>query len=124
MQMQLALKELVAAESWKSDQNAKAIGTIRIFPSTSSVLNLKGKEHSIVVENSVLMIRQTNENHLKIAQLIRNVENGSSGSGGVFGGGGLGGGGSGLGGFGGGLFSIPNQVDRPAESRTPLNRKP
>lgn len=113
MSLSLALKELVAPESWMSKENGDAIGTVRMLPSTPTVLEVKGKEPAVSLENSVLMIRQTNENHLKIAELIWNIENGNSkqGAGGGVGGGGLGGGGQGGGGFGGGLFSIQNRVD-------------
>ena len=113
MSLGLALKELVAPYSWMTKENSEAIGTVRMLPSTPTVLEVKGKEPAISLENSVLMIRQTNENHLKIAELIQNIENGNSkqGAGGGFGGGGLGGGSQGGGGFGGGLFSIPNRLD-------------
>ena len=113
MSLGLALKELVAPDSWMTKENSEAIGTVRMLPSTPTVLEVKGKEPAISLENSVLMIRQTNENHLKIAELIQNIENGNSkqGAGGGFGGGGLGGGSQGGGGFGGGLFSIPNRLD-------------
>lgn len=108
--LEIWLKSLVEPQSWKSDQNQKAIGTIVKIASTPSLIGannavlqktVKEKvqmQSGLVMDYSVLIIHQTRETHDKIRKLIFKVENGDVAQGLE---GGLGGGG-----FGGGFFRI------------------
>lgn len=93
------LKDLVAADSWKSEQQTEAVATILIVPSDAEY-QTKQKGEARVIPQSTLIIKQTRSAHEEIAELIEKIRRGdvpakeSSG--------GLGGGGSGS--FGGGFF--------------------
>ena len=106
--LMIFLPQLVEPKSWKT-ANGDAKGTILIINSRPEVLNATAKSKtastaSMIVENSVLVISQSRENHEKVSDIIYKVERGENhgqGKGGGFGGGGFGG--------GGGLFSIPRK---------------
>ena len=91
------LPQLVEPDSWQNDANQKATGTILRIRSTPE------KMDTILVERSVLVIRQTMAVHEQISELITRVEQGDPD---------LSQGGFGGGGFGGGLFSVPNKPRR------------
>lgn len=93
-----ALPELVAPTSWKTDDRPEGVGTILVLPSDSEVTQGPDKS-ALVVPQSVLIVKQTRENHEAIADRIQKVRHGDAAAameGKAFGGGG----------FGGGAFSI------------------
>ena len=114
MQQQIAkvvaeyLMQTVAPESWRADDRPEAPGTILHLPSNASAIAVApsadgqkiGGSATIVLQQSVLVIRQTRDNHEEIAKILRRVQHGDqplqSGQGGSMGGGG----------FGGGYFSV------------------
>lgn len=141
------LPQLVKPESWKSEQQPEAKGEIHLLASTPDLprrdeqFGVGGKEATkevaVVVERSVLIIRQTKEIHQEIQEMMLRVQYGDylGGKGqrpfvtsvvpvldgGGFGGGGFGGGdpfggaqggGQGGGGFGGGFFTVPSAPAR------------
>ncbi|MFN0197381.1 MAG: hypothetical protein ACKVT0_11605, partial [Planctomycetaceae bacterium] len=120
------LPQMVKPDSWKSEDRQDAVGTITILASRPDVLEGRGivgksgdnaksssAQNVLYLENSVMIIKQSRENHELIAQTIRKVEYGDqlmspTGMGGMGGGmGGMGGAGMGGMGFGGGFFSVP-----------------
>ncbi len=127
------LPELIQPETWRSVTRPEAIGTIRTVASKSELVRVSpsdpapkasvGVPETVVIPNSVLIIRQSRETHEAIAKLINKVQYGDtvdSHVGGVGGGmmgggmggggmGGMGGGGMGGGGFGGGFFAVPSK---------------
>lgn len=103
--LQANLKDLVRPETWKSDQQPQASGTILLIKSTSDLLDAQGRTavgsavptgHVLVVDNSVLIIRQMREVHTELDDLINKLTRGERpvdpNSGGGLGGGGFGGG--------------------------------
>lgn len=118
---------LVAPETWKTPAQPKGIGTVTKVASTPVLISnnnsvvqqsVKGqvKAEGILMEHSVLIVRQTRGTHDEIQKLIFKIENGNlpQGAGGGLGGGGLGGGG---GSFGGGFFSMPDsRILNPSKS--------
>ncbi|HRX77421.1 MAG TPA: hypothetical protein P5307_00080 [Pirellulaceae bacterium] len=121
MDLAMWLPRLVQPESWTSNAQPDAKGTVTIVASAPDLFGTDGQlarlatndaektqMQTVVVARSVLIVHQTRSIHEKIAELIRRVESGDAtandGFGGL-GGGGLGGGG---GGFGGGYFSVPD----------------
>ena len=121
-ELQLHLSELVRPETWKADDAPDAAGTIKIMKSTPDLLDSFGRSvvsgniaagqlpgNVLVVDNSVLIIRQMREVHEEINDLLNKLTRGERPDfpkGGGFGGGGMGGG-MGGGGFGGGFFNVP-----------------
>ena len=131
------LPELIQPETWRSATRPEANGTIRTVASKSELIRVStpdpvpkanaGVPETVVMPNSVLIIRQSRVTHEAIAKLINKVQFGdaveaqSGGTGGGMmgsgmGGGGMGGmggggmgGGMGGGGFGGGFFSVPSK---------------
>ena len=141
------LPELIQPETWRSATRPDANGTIRTVASKSELLKAHSPDpvpkanaailETIVIPNSVLIIRQSREAHEAIAKLINKVQFGDAvephgggigggmmggmggggmggmGGGGMggMGGGGMGGmgGGMGGGGFGGGFFAVPSK---------------
>ena len=100
--LKAALPELVQPDSWQS-RNPGATGTILMLESRPEMPTAKPEIPAVplVIERKVLVIHQRRSVHEKISELIRNIENGSGGTG-MLGGGGMGG--MGGGGFGGGFF--------------------
>lgn len=96
------MRDLVAPDSWQSDDEPNAVGTWTQVPTTDEVQKLVGQE-ARVVPHRVLIIRQTRAAHEEIVELIAKVRNGYTGE--VPGAGGFGG----RGGFGGGYFSVPDR---------------
>ncbi|MCA9212405.1 MAG: DUF4974 domain-containing protein [Planctomycetales bacterium] len=96
------IKQEIAPGTWQTAENTNAVGTIRMLESTP----LTNEGSSAVVEQSVLVIRQTRPAHREISSLIEKVKNGQSYSEGSFGGG-MGGMG---GGFGGGMFDAKEKT--------------
>ncbi len=97
--LKAALVQMVEPATWKSEAQPDGFGTVLMI---SSKPDFRKSDKALLVETSVLIIKQSRENHEKIQEIIRRVEFGDSvNKGGGFGGGGLGGGG------GGGIFSIP-----------------
>ena len=110
--LQQHVTEMVRTETWKSENTPDAPGTIRILKSTSDLIDTHGRSaassseaagqsggHVLVVDNSVLIIRQMREVHEEIDRLLnklttgeRPVDPNAMGSGG--------------GGFGGGFFDV------------------
>jgi len=124
-ELKKAVPFFVKPETWKTDASPDAAGSIHLLPSRSELVSSKGNEvvsensnSGIVVEKSVLVIRQTREIHKEISKFVSKLENGdpldlddeyidpTKGGGGMGGGGGFGGGRELRGGFGGGFFSI------------------
>lgn len=118
------LPEMVEPETWKTKERPNGLGTLVKLASKPSLVSSNGEvvdpadgdeSRSLVVQNSVLIVRQTRAVQRAIARLIRQIETGDElevveyeGEGGHgTGGGGMGGMG---GGFGGGFFSIPGQA--------------
>lgn len=111
------LPRLVSPESWNSEANAEAPGTILKLASPPSLLGRGdgGKDkpgaQTAIVSNAVLIVRQRRDVHDEIAEVVRRVEQGDDAAG--FGGagepGGIPAGMGGMGGFGGGYFSVPEQ---------------
>jgi len=113
--LEVQLKALVRPDTWKNEQQPDAPGMILKLVSTTDIRDSLGntpvrvaapaqqpKSHVLVVENSVLMIRQSREVHEEIDELIGKITAGSRPSQNLDGsGGGLGGGG-----FGGGFFQL------------------
>ena len=110
------LTEMVRTETWKSENTPDAPGTIRILKSTSDLLDTHGRSavtaketagqnagHVLVVDNSVLIIRQLREVHEEIDRLLDKLTTGERPVDPNAMGGGMGGGG---GGFGGGFFDV------------------
>ena len=101
------LKESVSPDSWRTDGEQERPGEIvNVLPAGKSVLagGAPGKDGgtvspAVAVDWAVIVIRQTRENHRRIADIIRRVESGDERSvdGGQMGGG-----------FGGGYFAIPS----------------
>ena len=127
------LPELIQPEAWRSVTRPDANGTIRTVASKSELVRVSSSDpapkanasvpETVVIPNSVLIIRQSREIHEAIARLISKVQYGDAVEthvggmgggwiGGAMGGGGMGGmggGGMGGGGFGGGFFSVPSK---------------
>jgi hypothetical protein len=116
-----ALPELVEPETWKTKDRPASVGTISKLASKPSLIGSYGEmvdaseeepQRGVLVQNSVLIIRQTRSAQRSIARLIRQIESGDDleeveHEGEAVLGGGMGG--MGGGGFGGGFFSIPEQ---------------
>ena len=94
------IRETVMPETWVSEETPNAVGFIRLLQSTPQT-----KENSdAVVEQSVLVIRQTRPAHREISKLITNVTEGAPYR--EFTGGNMGGG------MGGGMFRVlPEKVE-------------
>ncbi len=132
------LPELIQPETWRSATRPDANGTIRTVASKSELVRASpsdstpktsvGVPETVIIPNSVLIIRQSRETHEAIAKLINKVQfgdavdsnfggigggmmGGGMGGGGMGGGGmgGMSGGGMGGGGFGGGFFAVPSK---------------
>lgn len=120
------LPTLVRPDSWKSAAHADAPGEIFRSASSPEITNLHAnvEENSaaqpvpqkLIMEQAVLIIRQTRAAHDEIRQVIWRVRSGDSpdfaGFGGMGGGGmggGMGGGGFGGKSFGSGFFSVPGE---------------
>lgn len=123
MQQQIAqalethLPLLVVPDSWKTADRPDAPGTIRLIPSNTTVAMPdsfpNGKPAlagpAVVVQQSVLVIRQTRDHHRQISEVLHRIQHGDA-SVAPTGMGGLGGGG-----FGGGYFSVDGKpLDRPS----------
>lgn len=122
-ELETTLMQLVQPDSWKTPARPEAAGVIRKSTSRPGLLgstaqpSATGSLNGMVLEHSVLIIRQTRAVHREIGELIQKLETGDpliETSGGM-GGGGMGGapapsaGGFGGGGFGGGFPSVrPN----------------
>lgn len=87
------LPRLVAVDTWRSDEQPTRAGTVLRIASTTT------QTETSIVEQSVLIVRQTREVHDEIAAILERIKNGDPQSNG----GGFGGGGQG---FGGGLFNV------------------
>lgn len=107
-----SLSVLVAPGSWMDANHPEAKGTFLQLASGSSLLDSKGQAvatdaekpagTALIVEHSVLLIKQTRATHEQIAELIQKIEHGDTPPAM-----GMGGGMGGMGGFGGGYFSTP-----------------
>ena len=107
------LPELIQPETWRSATRPDANGTIRTVASKSELVRASpsdstpktsvGVPETVIIPNSVLIIRQSRETHEAIAKLINKVQFGDAvdsnfgGIGGGMMGGGMGGGGRWLG---------------------------
>ena len=118
-----AIPELVQPDSWKSPDRPTAEGTIRYLSSSTDLEPAESSRRSgsdaqrplerFPVRMSVLIVRQSRENHQQIEKIIQKTLHGdtpeqqSQGTGM----GGMGGGMGGMGGgsFGGGFFSVPDK---------------
>ena len=89
------IRETVMPETWISEDSPNAVGFIRLLTSTPQTK----KDSEAVVEQSVLVIRQTRPAHREISQLIKKVTEGSPYR--EIMGGNMGGG------MGGGMFRVP-----------------
>lgn len=103
VELEIVIKKMVAPESWKDNQHPEWLGTVTRISSRPSILDPKSTTRTTLIENSVLVILQTRENHELIRDVISNIEHGNENS--ILGNSILGGGGQGGGGFGGGVFS-------------------
>lgn len=115
------LPSAIRPETWQSEAQPQAPGTILRLASATDLhetyTRVSGADKSgplkvenrVVIENSVLIIRQTRQVHGEINTLIDKIVAGDRpprNEGGGQGGGGLGGG---MGGFGGGFFSVDSE---------------
>lgn len=107
--IQANVKDLVRPETWKSDQQPQAPGTMKLMKSTSDLLDAQGRTavgskiptgDVLVVENSVLIVRQMREVHTELDDLIDKLTRGERPIDPNAGGG------QGGQGFGGGFFDI------------------
>ena len=108
------LPMLIRPDTWQREANDNNPGRVFVVASEPDMSNIRGggktsadvkqSTLSLVIERSVLIIRQTRSAHEEIATVIRRVQRGDVLSGGIGGGG-----------FGGGFFTIPGL--RPAKSR-------
>ncbi len=106
------LPSLVRMDTWNSEPNDDKPGKVFVVSSEPDFSKTGGQgEDAVVVERSVLIIRQTRAAHKEIASIIGRVKSGDAPVGGL-------GGGMGGGGFGGGFFSIP-----PARTHRHENRR-
>jgi hypothetical protein len=104
------LPKLVQPNSWSSNAQPEAKGTVTLVASPADLFGTDGQflhavteqTQAIVVSRAVLIVHQTRAIHEEIAELIRRVEEGDATQG-------LGGGG---GGFGGGFMSVPSLPHR------------
>ncbi|MBN83152.1 MAG: hypothetical protein CMJ70_23715 [Planctomycetaceae bacterium] len=108
------LPMLIRPDTWHVEgNNDDSPGRVFVVASEPDISNLRGggktnadikqSTLSLVIERSVLIIRQTRSAHEEIATIIRRVKNGDTPAGGIGGGG-----------FGGGFFAIPGlQPTRP-----------
>jgi len=100
------LPALLSPETWKSEKQPNAVGTIRRVRSWSKIemekLDASGR-NARLIPYSVLLIEQKRKVHQRIPAILQKVENGDGhpNLGGGMGGGGMGGG---MGGMGGGVF--------------------
>ncbi len=105
-----ALPKILEADSWKTEERADAPGTVYLLPSDSQVITsvkpaaAGGKGQvvglgGVLVENSVLVVTQTRNNHEQIQRLISRIQHGDQPLG-------TGLPGMGGGGFGGGYFRV------------------
>ena len=112
-ELEVTVPLLIRSETWKTESNSEAIGTIIRIKSTSDLKDSSGRiavpaeagktgGYVIVVENSVLIIRHMREVHTEIDDFINKITNGERPIDPNYGGG-LGGGG-----FGGGYFNLRN----------------
>ncbi len=94
------IRENVMPETWTSEDSPNAVGFVHLLPSTPQT-----KENSeAIVEQSVLVIRQTRPAHREISELIKKVTEGSPYRDAM---GGIGGG------MGGGMFRVsPEKIER------------
>ena len=106
------LPAVIAPESWKNAEREEAPGEILAhLPGGKTVLSPKSEgkvplmSASATTELTVLVIRQTRENHMEIQSVVRRIENGDervidpNGA-------------QQYGGFGGGYFSIPSPATK------------
>ena len=107
------LPRLIRPGTWQGEENADSPGRVFVVASEPDISNLRGGGKtnadvkqatlSLVIERSVLIVRQTRSAHEEISTVIRRVKNGDTPIGGIGGGG-----------FGGGFFTIPGlQPTRP-----------
>lgn len=111
------LPELVAPDTWKSEQKPDAKAYIVKSASAPEVTASGSKGDAanaagaVLIPQSVLIVHQTRKLHDEVAEVIHRVQFGDAANmGGKFFGGGMGGGGMGGGGFGGGFFSTPDRT--------------
>ncbi|MEE3371025.1 MAG: hypothetical protein VX346_16945, partial [Planctomycetota bacterium] len=100
------LPMLIRPDTWQREANDNNPGRVFVVASEPDMSNIRGggktsadvkqSTLSLVIERSVLIIRQTRSAHEEIATVIRRVQRGDVLSGGIGGGG-----------FGGGFFTIP-----------------
>ncbi len=111
------LPRLIRPGTWQGEENADSPGRVFVVASEPDISNLRGGGKtnadvkqatlSLVIERSVLIVRQTRSAHEEISTVIRRVKNGDTPIGGIGGGG-----------FGGGFFTIPGlQPTRPRRGR-------
>ena len=111
------LPRLIRPGTWQGEENADSPGRVFVVASEPDISNLRGGGKtnadvkqatlSLVIERSVLIVRQTRSAHEEISTVIRRVKNGDTPIGGIGGGG-----------FGGGFFAIPGlQPTRPRRGR-------
>jgi len=100
------LPRLVSPESWQTDQQPDAIGTIFVLESPAEIQQLKSGEQNWqrIAERKILRVHQRQSIHDQIKELLQRVEAGDQAakertSPAVMGGG--------MGGFGGGYFALP-----------------
>ncbi len=125
------LRSLVPSDTWKDEAHPDAPGEISMVESAPDIEGVEGKlalvgtgaaadaARAAVISRAVLIIRQTRENHGKIAEVIRRVRTGDpiERDGVIRGGGGFGGGG-----FGGAFFSTTHDA-APRNSRKTFDPK-
>ena len=99
------LPKLLLPDTWTSEASDDKPGRIFVVSSEPDFSNpgVKGDE-ALVIERSIMIIRQTRAAHKEIAEVIRRVKLGDAPAGGLGGGG-----------FGGGFFAIPSVQRSPAE---------
>ncbi|MGC4006299.1 MAG: hypothetical protein QM811_25540 [Pirellulales bacterium] len=120
----------IRPDSWSTAER-EAVGMITTLPSTPELRNAHGAtvtdgtptdaKQALVIPHVVWVVRQTEDVHAELAELLRNLQHGNAGAFGGYGGGGFGGGAGGMGGgglggegrprkgglgFGGGYFSV------------------
>ena len=72
------LPTLVSPESWKSEQQQNAAGTIRRVRSWSKVDFVDGNRNMTVTEYSILVIEQKRKVHQKIPAILQKIEHGDA----------------------------------------------
>ncbi|MEX0727859.1 MAG: hypothetical protein WD065_16400, partial [Planctomycetaceae bacterium] len=110
--LEILIRKTIAPDSWQDIEQPQGIGSIAI---AKSLPEMHDNGSAPYLDYSVMIIKQTRENHEKIVLLNQKVQYGdyltTPFSKGGMGMGGMGGGGFG-GGFGGGMFSLPAKPDK------------